>query len=442
MASAAQQLKRILRRRDLVLYGLVILTPTASFPVFGVIQQSSGGHITLSYFLAMVAMLFTAISYGRMAAEFPSAGSTYVYARESFGDKIGFLAGWAMILDYFLIPLLSVIYIGLTLARIWPSVPYSLWVLLFTFGITATNLRGVRMTARANFILITLMFICCVWFVAAGILFLLSRPEPALGERLSFSASSVPALLQGAGLATLSYIGFDAISTLSEESLNPKRDVPAATILTCILQGFICIATVFIASRVWPDFHAFAQVETAILDIANRSGGVNLFNAVSAVLVVAGVASSLTGQAGAARLLYAMGREGVLSKKVFGQVDEKVSAPSGGLYVMSALTLAGAFVTDFSLSVELVNFGAFVGFILVNLCVIQQFFFRQRRRRGFAFLTNLLIPLLGASICVLVWLSLTVKAKLVGFAWLGIGATYFFLLMRGKSILHSLEMHS
>lgn len=422
-------LARVLRRRDLILYGLVILTPTAPYPVFGVIQQGSQGHAALAYLVAMVAMLFTAMSYGRMAAAFPNAGSTYAYARDSFGERVGFLAGWSMILDYFLIPLLSVIYISITLNRLAPAVPYPVWVIAFTVLITGINLRGIRMTARANVVLFIAMLGCALWFLAAAAGWLLS-PEHQIPSRIWFDPESfsLSSLLFGAGLATLSYIGFDAISTLSEESIAPQRDVPLATVLVCVLQGAICIATVYVAAAVWPDYRHYPQVETAILDIGQKAGGAALFQAITIALIVAGIASSLTGQAGAARLLYAMGRDGALSKRVFGQVDADVSAPTGGLYVMSALTLIGAFLIDFQLSVELVNFGAFVGFILVNLSVIRHFFVRQQLRQGKHFWTHLIFPALGAVICIVVWLSLTMKAKLVGFAWLGVGAAYLFLL--------------
>ena len=147
-AKGSKGLRRVLSRRDLVLYGLVILTPTAPYPVFGIIQQESHGQAAAGYLVAMVAMFFTAASYGKMAAVFPSAGSTYTYAQKGLNPHIGFLAGWAMILDYFLIPLLSVIYAALTAERMLPQVPNWAWVILFNVAITAVNLRGIRMTQK------------------------------------------------------------------------------------------------------------------------------------------------------------------------------------------------------------------------------------------------------------------------------------------------------
>src|SRR6266851_5924394 len=134
--------KRVLSRGDLILYGLVILTPTAPYPVYGIVQQVSQGHAALSYLVAMVAMLFTAASYGKMSGAFPSAGSTYTYAQRALNEHVGFLAGWAMMLDYFLIPLLSVIYAALTAARLMPQVPYLAWAVLFTVSLTLVNIPG------------------------------------------------------------------------------------------------------------------------------------------------------------------------------------------------------------------------------------------------------------------------------------------------------------
>ena len=165
MTERSGHLKRILSRRDLILYGLVLLTPTAPYPVYGVVQQTSHGHAALSYLVAMVAMLFTAASYGKMSGVYPSAGSTYTYVQNALNPQVGFLAGWAMILDYFLIPLLSVIYSALTANRLLPQVPYWIWAALFTVAITLINVRGMRVTARAGNVMMALMTVCAVLFV-------------------------------------------------------------------------------------------------------------------------------------------------------------------------------------------------------------------------------------------------------------------------------------
>ena len=431
----AGHFKRVLTRGDLILYGLVILTPTAPYPVYGIVQQVSQGHAALSYLVAMVAMLFTAVSYGKMSGAFPSAGSTYTYAQRALNEHVGFLAGWAMMLDYFLIPLLSVIYAALTAARLAPQIPYAIWVVLFTVAITVINVRGIRVTARAGTFMMVIMTACAVLFAwlagrwvvqAAGWGGLISsagfyRPE----------TFAVRPLMLGAAIATLSYIGFDAISTLAEDTLHPERDIAFATVIVCVLQAVFCVVTVYLAALVWSDYRHFPDTETAILDIGQRIGGPWMLGCLTFVLLVAGLASALTGQAGASRLLYGMGRDGVISRRIFAYIHPRYSTPTRSIYLMGAISLAAALEARFQAVAELLNFGAFVGFILVNLSVIRHYYLRLGQRRGMHLITNLLFPLAGALTCGYVWISLTTKTKIVGFSWLLVGILYLAVLTRG-----------
>jgi putrescine importer len=433
--SGPARFKRVLSRGDLILYGLVILTPTAPYPVYGIVQQVSRGHAALSYLVAMVAMMFTAASYGKMSGAFPSAGSTYTYAERSLSEHVGFLAGWAMMLDYFLIPLLSVIYAALTAARLAPSIPYYAWAVFFTIAITLINVRGIRVTARASTAMMIVMSACALLFVwLAGRWIVESAGFGALFSSRGLyqpETFAVRPLMLGAAIATLSYIGFDAISTLAEDTLRPERDIAFATVIVCALQTVFCVVTVYLAALVWPDYRSFPESETAILDIGQRIGGAWMVGCLTFVLLVAGLASALTGQAGASRLLYGMGRDGVISRRIFAYIDPRYSTPTRSIYLMGAVSLVGALAVRFQLAVELLNFGAFVGFILVNLSVIRHYYVRLGQRRGVQVFTNLLFPLAGALVCGYVWMSLTTKAKVVGFGWLAVGALYLAILTRG-----------
>jgi putrescine importer len=428
-------LKRVLSRRDLILYGLVILTPTAPYPVYGIVQQTSRGHAVISYLVAVVAMLFTAASYGKMAGAYPAAGSTYTYAQRALNPHLGFLAGWAMMLDYFLIPLLSIIYSALTAARLVPQVPYLVWAILFTVSLTLVNIPGIKVTTRASSVMMVIMTACAILFVAlaaryvsavhgvAGLLDLngVWRPE-SFGMR--------PMML-GASIAALSYIGFDAISTLAEDTVNPERDIAFATVLVCVLQTVFCVATVYLSALVWPDYRTFPEAETVILDISRRIGGNWMFWFITFVLLVAGLASALTGQAGASRLLYGMGRDGVISRRLFGYVHPRFSTPTRSIYFMGTFSLVGVMFLRFQMAVELLNFGAFAGFILVNLSVIRHYYVRLGRRHGWDLMTNLLFPAAGAIVCLYIWLSLSNNAKIAGFCWLAVGALYLAAITRG-----------
>lgn len=427
--------KRVLSRADLILYGLVILTPTAPYPVYGIVQQVSDGHAALAYVAALVAMLFTAASYGKMSGAFPSAGSTYTYAQRALNEHVGFLAGWAMMLDYFLIPLLSVIYAALTAARLLPQIPYFVWAVFFTVAITLINVRGIRVTTRASTFMMVIMTACAVlfvWLAARWVAHLAGWQGLISGAGFYRPESfAVRPLMLGAAIATLSYIGFDAISTLAEDTVNPERDIAFATVTVCILQAVFCVVTVYLAALVWPDYHTFPDKDTAILDIGRRIGGSWMFGFLTFVLLVAGLASALTGQAGASRLLFGMGRDGVISHRIFGYIDPRYSTPTRSIYLMGAISLIGALQAGFQAVAELLNFGAFVGFILVNLSVIRHYYMRLEQRRGMQVLTNLVFPLAGALTCGYVWISLTAKTKLVGFSWMLAGVIYLAILTRG-----------
>jgi amino acid transporter len=435
MSPQPATLKRVLSRRDLVLYGLVILTPTAPYPVYGLVQTQTRGHAALAYLVAMVAVLFTAASYGKMSGAFPSAGSTYSYVRNALNEHLGFLAGWAMILDYLLIPLVSIIYAALTAQRLLPAIPYAAWAVGFTVALTAVNIPGIRVTARAGAVLMSIMTASAILFVALAVRYILLRhgfgalfSSDALLHRETFS---VRPLMMGAGVAALSYIGFDAISTLAEDTVNPEKDIGFATVLVCILQTVICFVTVYLAAIVWPDYKTFPQAETVILDIGRRIGGEWMFGSLTFVLLIAGLASALTGQAGASRLLYGMGRDGVLSKRLFAHIDARFSTPTRAIYLMSMFSVLGVLFLRFEIAVELLNFGAFAGFILVNLSVIRHFYFRLHRGTGWQLFANLISPATGTIVCAYLWMSLSLKARMAGFIWLIIGCIYLAIITRG-----------
>lgn len=434
--SGQDVIRRVLRRRDLILFGLVIVGPTAVYPVYGIVQTVSHGQAALSYLVAMVAMLFTAASYGKMATVYPSAGSTYTFVQQAFNPYVGFLAGWAMILDYFLLPLISIIYPAVTAARLVPGVPYFVWVIVLTAGITIVNVVGIRTLARANTVMMVVMSASVVLFIGLAIRYVAARH--GAGALVSVAGLypphhfSVSPIMLGASIAALSYIGFDAISTLSEDSVNPKRDIAFSTVMVCIIQTGICVITVYFAALAWPDYHGFLQhIDTAILDVGLRIGGQMMFLILTAILLIANVSCALTGQAGSSRLLFAMGRDGVIPHSMFGRLHPRFGTPTRAIYITSAALLVAALMTSYQIAVETLNFGAFVGFILVNLSVVQHYWVQQKQRSGRALLYNLLFPVAGALVCGYIWMNLSKEAKFAGFIWMGIGIVYLAILTRG-----------
>ena len=422
------ELKRILTLGHLVLFGITFVGPTAPFPMFGIVSSVSHGHMALAYMIGMVAMVLTAQSYGRMAAVYPAAGSAYTYAQRTLHPLVGFVTGWTMLLDYVLMPLMSVIYLSLTAGRFFPSVPLAVWLVLFSSAITVTNLFGLKVTNRANFVMTAIMASVVAAFVIAAVRGLYGGVGAAtlfstkpFYDPATFSGSAVMA---ATSIAAFSFLGFDGISTLAEDARNPRRDIGRATVLVCLLCGVIFILQAYLGQLVWPDFHTYPNTETAFLDVSKRVGGDFLFMLVSIALVVAGVASAVTGQASASRLLLGMGRDRVLPPRIFAYIHPKYSTPTYGILSMGVVTLLGGFLLSFQLAAEAINFGALLGFACVNLSVIRHYWFTMQERRGAGALTNLLLPLAGCLVCIYIFVNLSHVAMIIGLVWCGFGLMY------------------
>ena len=428
-------LKRILDLRMLVLFGLTFVGPTAPFPMFGIVSSISRGHMALAYLLAMVCMSLTAYSYGRMATAFPAAGSAYTYAQQTLHPLVGFLTGWVMLLDYVLIPLMSVIYLSLTAQRYFTDVPLAVWLVLFSAAITVMNLFGLKFANRANFVMTAIMLGVLAWFIAAAVHAL--QGGTGAGVLLSTqpffhpATFSIGAVMSATSVAAYSYLGFDGISTLAEDARNPKRDIGRATVIVCLCCGVLFILQAYLGQLVWPDFTSFPNVETAFLDVSRRVGGANLMLFVSIALVVAGIASAVTGQASASRLLYGMGRDRLLPS-MFAYIHPKYSTPTYGVLSMGVVTLGCAFLLSFQLAAEAINFGALLGFMCVNLSVISHFYIRDQHGKRNP-VGNLILPAAGFLVCLLIFVNLSRTATIIGTVWLVTGFVYIAVRTRGFS---------
>jgi len=437
--------KRVLSLWDLVLFGLAFVGPTAPYSMFGIATAKSQGHLPLVYMIAMIAMSMTAISYGRMAAAFPESGSTYSYASKALHPNIGYFAGWGMILDYILVPLLSVIYVGLTANKLVPQIPYAVWATLSAVCITAINLRGIKVTARTNTVLNAIMVGSLVWFLVMAIHALASGTGE--GRLLSLkpfynpASFSFAAIMGATSLAALSFLGFDGITTLSEDAKNPERDIWRATVLVCFVAGGLFILQSYLGQLAWPDYTSFSPVETAFMDIGKLIGGNPLLYGISFVLLVGGIASAITGQASASRLLYGMGRDRLLPHRIFGYVHPRLGTPIYSVLLMGGIHLLGALLLRYTEAAELVNFGALLGFMMVNLSVWRLHFCRFGQKRGTHVILNLILPLSAFAVCLGIWLNLSRFSLLLGAIWMMVGLLYLGFLTRGfKKTLSELRL--
>lgn len=428
--AAPATLHRVLRLRHLIFYGIVLIQPTAPMPLFGIVSQVSKGHTVFAVLLALMAMLFTAVAYGRMARVYPSAGSAYTYVMREIHPVAGAATGWAITLDYVLNPILCTVWCSKAAGNILPAVPYAAWVAFFAILFTLLNLRGVETSARTNtWLALGLGGVIVVFFAAAfRYLWLSPPPDGALSSALynpaTFSTSDV---LAGTSIAALTYIGFDGISTLSEEVENPKRNIMLATILVCAITGALAGLEVYVAQVIWPDYRSFPDVDTAFVYVAGRAGGQWLFSLVNFSLLVASVGSGVGAQLAAGRLLYAMGRDDTVPRRFFGALSA-TGVPRNNVLLVGGVALIGGLTISYQLAAELLNFGAFIAFMGVNLAALRNAY--RNGQRGFGWLAP---PLMGFAVCFYIWANLRPTAQIAGLVWLIAGLGYALLRMRQKT---------
>lgn len=440
-APAAPTLKRVLTLWDLVFYGIVLIQPIAPVPLYGVAQKLSDGHFLTTILIAMFAMLITAVSYGRMAALYPAAGSAYTYVGKGLNPHLGFLAGWAMFLDYLLQPLINTVWISTALhERYIPKVPFVAWAAIIAGIITLLNLRGIRTSARANKVLLFCMFVVVGAFLVLAVRFLLRlQGLPALFSTKPFydpATFNSQRVWTATSFAALTYIGFDGVTTLAEDVKNPKRNVLLATVLVCLFTGVFGGLEVYLGGLVWPNWRSFPNLETAFMDICSRVGGIVLFNAMGAILILAAFGSGLTGGLGAARLLFGMGRDNVLPRRVFGHLSPGSATPTYNILLIGGLTFIGAVLLNaignaYQHAGELLNFGAFLAFMGVNLATFWQFTVLSRSGYKRRILADALLPAIGFLFCSLIWWNLNSLAKTIGGIWFAIGVLYLAITTRG-----------
>lgn len=429
------RLRRVLSLWDLILYGIVAVTPSAPVTVFGLALVMSKGHAVDTILVAMVAMVLTGFSYGRMAALYPAAGSAYTYVGRGLNPHLGFLAGWAMLLDYVVIPIFCVIYGSLAAQRLFPQVPFILWTAFIACALTYLNLRGIRATARANQVLIVLMMIVLITFIILAIRYTVGYQGWAglftLEPFYNPKTFSVGSLARATSFAALTYLGFDSVTTLAEDVHNPRRNVMLATVLVCAFTGVFGGLLVYLGQIVWPDYTTFSNIETAFMDVTQRVGGPLLFQAMAVLLVVANIGAGLTGQVGAARLLFGMGRDNVIPRKIFSYLDPKRNTPTINIWMIGILAFVGAQFMSYELTAEILNFGAFLGFMGVNFTMFWQFYVVGQPGRKKGFLLDALVPGLGFVFCLAIWWGLATPAKIAGGIWFAFGLTHSAIRTRG-----------
>ncbi|MCW1244639.1 APC family permease [Pseudomonas sp. SAICEU22] len=425
------RLQRTLSLGSVVLFGIAYMTPIIVLGTFGILAQSTAGMVPAAYLAALVAMFFTAMSYGRMAAAFPVAGSAYSYVRKAISPKLGFIAGWAVLLDYLFLPMAIWLIGAAYLHSAFPALPQWLWVLVFIGITSAINIVGLKLANGINALLMLVQFLVLVAFVALCVHYVAGDTSTPLWSIKPFfnGDMQMPLIMSGAAIACYSFLGFDAVSTLTEETRDPRRTIPRAIMWITLIGGLIFVSVSYFVQIAHPSFQ-FDSVDAAAYEIARNIGG-DLFVSIFLIgLIVGQFASGLSAQASGSRLLFAMGRDGVLPKSFFGTLHERFGTPVNSILLCAVVALL-ALKLDVTTSTSFINFGAFLAFSLVNLSVIFHYWIGAERKGLRELVLFLLFPFIGLAADVWLMVSLDHSAIYLGLSWLAIGVVYLAVLTGG-----------
>ncbi|MFI7045581.1 APC family permease [Streptosporangium sandarakinum] len=425
-----QELRRSLTFTDLLVYGLIFMVPIAPFGIFGSVYQGSGGMVALTYAIGMIAMAFTASSYAQMARAFPMAGSVYTYAGRGIAAPAGFLSGWAIMLDYVLVPALLYLIASAAMASFVPFIPIWGWLIVFVLLNTVVNYTGIQMTARVTKIMLVAELIVLAIFLIVGAVALLSGKAQvgALSPLFDSSTFSWPLVFGAVSIAVLSFLGFDGISTLAEESQVDSRRLGKSMIAALGLAGALFIAQTWVAALLTPDRGRLLSqgdpAGTAFYDVAEFAGGrwLGILTAV-ATAIAWGFANSLVAQAATSRLLYAMARDRQLPS-FLAKVDPRHRVPVNATLLTAAISLVvGLYLTTrpdngIPLISGLVNFGALVAFLALHVSVVVHYVVRRRSRDLWR---HLFAPIIGFVILAYVVINASFEAKALGLSWIALG---------------------
>ncbi len=396
------------------------MVPLAVFTTYGLVTRMTMGHLPSAYAFTLAAMLLTAYSYGRMVQAHPYSGSVYTYTRKTFGAYFGFMAGWTLLLDYIFLPLLSYLLIGIYMSEYFPTVPAAVWILGSIVLVTFLNLIGIESITRVNWILIVAQVVFIVVFIALSVSQLNGQAEPvSLLQPIYDEHFSLSLVMSGAAVLCLSFLGFDAVSTMAEETPNPKRQIPAAIMLVTLIGGLLFIVAAYFGQLVFPEWQALTDADSAALDVMRRIGGEGLVTFFTATYVAGCFASAMVSQASVSRVLFAMGRDGALPR-AFGKLVSKKRVPATAIMLISLLSLIALFVTLDTVA-NMISFGALFAFSAVNLAVVKHYLVDQKLGGLRNYLSYGVLPAVGFLSTIWLWSSLSGLTFMIGFGWMCLG---------------------
>lgn len=419
-------LKRTLSFWNVVIFGMIMMSPLAPFQVFGSVAQASFGMVALVYLIGATLMFFTALSYARFSQEFPYAGSVYSYVGKGINQKVGYLAGWLMLSDYLLIPALMALFSSLWLTGLFPNINITVMAIVFVILTALINIRGIKLNARVNTILFIVQLVALALFIGFIIKFVFVDGLGLGGFSLEpfYQADKVDAtfIATAVSIILLGFIGFDGISTLAEEVKEPQRVMGKATITALITTAVLFMTQSYLASLTYTDYEGL-DPDMALFDIAKTVGGEWFYVAMIIVNVLAiGLAVTLNAQSAVARVLFSMARDKTLPfSGLLNKLHVKYQTPTNAIILSTLISIVLILFVDMNSILMLISFGALTSFLVLNLAVIIYFFFKKKERGTKGFFYHLLFPLIGFLVCAYVWVGFDKVTMLVGVIWLVIG---------------------
>ncbi|QSZ66208.1 APC family permease [Methanofollis aquaemaris] len=430
----AEQLDRILNMRDLLAFGIITMVPIAPMGIYGIVAVLSEGHVPLVYLLAAIVMSVTAWVYGQCSYRFPEAGSAYAYVRETFGPHIGFVAGWAILLDYILIPGLVVLVSALWLEAA-TGVAFYFWALAFLIPTTILNIIGIKQAARVTMALFFFEIAVFAIFVIVAIAKIITDPSLSftLAPFYNPETFSAGAILSGASVAVLSFLGFDMMTTLAEETVEARKVVSKAVVMVIPLIAFFFVSLTYFGAVIHPGA-TFEDPDVAFFFIAQEAGGDWLqILAMLGTVIAWGVGDCLAAQASVSRVLFSMGRQGHIPA-AFARLHPKYKTPYISIVTVAAVTGVLLYVLTLQDLSSLVNFGALTAFMLLHLSLAYRFV----KIEGTPKLA--VIPAIGFLLTGAIWYGLDIFAKEIGFIWVIIGIVYLAFITRGFKVKTTLPV--
>lgn len=413
------RLERKLTLVPLIVIGIAYMTPMAVFDTFGIITDLTEGRVAGAYIITTLVILLTAWSYIQMVKIYPNAGSAYTFAQKTVGPKIGFLVGWAALADYMLLPMINVLLPRIYLGPVFPIVPDWIWAFSFAIVITALNIFGLKMSIRVTAFLVATQFAICASMI--GFSFWATPAE-------SYSVTplmplDVTTALAGAAILVYSFLGFDAITTLSEDTHHPTVNIPKAVLYTALIGGGLFVAVSYFVQLQFPSVSRFENLDAVSPQIALELGGPAFQLAFAFAAAFASLASGMASQVSASRLLYVMGRDKILPPRFFGYLSPHNQTPTFNILLLGAISLV-AVITPLSVAVSLISFGALIAFSFVNLATIIHYLVIEKRRGVTAIVSYGILPSLGLVSVAILWSHLQQMSLIGGVSWLIIGLVY------------------